>query len=65
MAKQFFVKSNFLSALGVVDVPAMHMLEEALMFVIPSVIGILQRQQKRGGIVYSVTCHWIADYCTI
>jgi hypothetical protein len=49
VARQFLVKTDILDSLGVVEVPAMCMMEEAVQFMFPAVIQILKKLQETGG----------------
>jgi hypothetical protein len=49
LARYFLVKTHILDSLGVVEVPAMCMMEEAVEFTVPSVIRIMERLQDSGG----------------
>jgi hypothetical protein len=49
LARYFLVKTHILESLGVLEVPAMCMMEEAVQFTFPSVIRIMERLQDTGG----------------
>lgn len=50
MARQFLINSQILSAVGVMEVPAMAMMEEAVEFMFPAVISILEKRISLGGL---------------
>lgn len=52
MARQFLIDSKFLSAVGVIEVPAMAMIEEGVEFIFPAVISILEKHLARGGLAF-------------
>jgi hypothetical protein len=49
IARHFLVKTDILDSLGVVEVPAMCMLEEAVQFMFPAVLQIMLKLQATGG----------------
>ena len=53
LARYFLIKTQILESLGVVEVPAMCMMEEAVEFTFPAVIRIMERLQGTGGCVTS------------
>ena len=53
VARYFLVKTNILDSLGVVEVPALCMLEEAVQFTFPCVNRIMQKLKCTGGGVVS------------
>jgi len=55
LAIQFFEGTNVLDSFGVMEVPAEHMMEEAIEFTLPCVIRIVELLQESGGHV-SIQC---------
>jgi hypothetical protein len=51
IARHFLVKTDILDSLGVVEVPARCMLEEAVQFMFPAVNQIMTKLQATGGVV--------------
>ena len=49
IARHFLVKTDILDSLGVVEVPARCMLEEAVQFMFPAVNQIMTKLQATGG----------------